>query len=298
MSCTKEAIGKITVEPLGEYLGAEIRGLDLSEPMSKEILQKVYDSWNQYLVIRFRSPGQLSPEGLIRFSRHFGALDARPIGTQHRAAGPASGFPEITTISNIQVGGQSIGGLGAYEAVWHTDMSYVTTPPKAACLYSLEVPPSGGNTHFLNMYTAYDTLPVTLKERVARLTCLHDASRNSAGELRLGFKDVSDPRETVGAVHPLVRVHPETKRKCLFLGRRKNAYVVGLSLDESDALLDELWKHATNPTFMWSQVWQPGDLMMWDNRCAMHRRDAFDPNSRRLMIRTQLSGGPVHCALD
>ena len=298
MGRTAEVMDEIIVEPLGESLGVQISGLDLAQAMSPELLQKINDLWHRHLVIRFRSANKLSPEGLIRFSRQFGPLDARPIGTQQRAAGPASQYPEITTISNIQVGGKSIGGLGAYEAVWHTDMTYVTSPPKGACLYGLEVPPTGGNTQFLNMYAAYDTLPGALKERVGRLTCLHDASRNSAGELRLGFKDCVDPRETVGAVHPLVRVHPDTQRKCLFLGRRKNAYIIGLPLEESEALLDELWAHATNPAFMWSQVWQAGDLVMWDNRCTMHRRDAFDPDSRRLMIRTQLSGGPVHRDLN
>ncbi|WP_245153705.1 TauD/TfdA dioxygenase family protein [Allopusillimonas ginsengisoli] len=289
---------QIIAQPLGEHLAAQVTGVDISKPMSAEALQAINDLWGQYLVLRFRGQERLSPEELIRFSKQFGALDSRPIGTRTRAVGPASAFPEITTISNIQIGGQSIGGLGAGEAVWHTDMSYATNPPKAACLYSLEVPESGGNTHFLNMYTAYETLPAALKARVDRLTCLHDASHNSAGELRLGFKQVDDPRETVGAVHPLVRVHPETQRKCLFLGRRQNAYVVGLPLEESEALLDDLWAHATNPALAWSQTWKPGDLVMWDNRCTMHRRDAFDDAARRLMIRTQISGEPVHRPLN
>jgi taurine dioxygenase len=267
-------------------------------PMTAEMLQTINALWREYLVLRFRGQVGLSPEGLVRFSKQFGPLDARPIGTKTRAAGPAASFPEITTISNIEIGGQSIGGLGAAEAVWHTDMSYVTKPPKAACLYSLEVPEAGGNTHFLNMYAAYETLPEALKARVDRLTCLHDASHNSAGELRLGFKEVVDPREAVGAVHPLVRVHPETQRKCLFLGRRHNAYVIGLSLEDSEALLDELWAHASDPALAWTQTWQPGDLVMWDNRCTMHRRDAFDPQARRLMIRTQISGEAVHRSLN
>jgi len=288
----------IHAHPLGAHLGADVTGVDISMPMAPETLQAINALWCEYLVLRFRGQTGLSPEGLIRFSKQFGSLDSRPVGTRTRAPGPAASFPEITTISNIEVGGKSIGGLGSTEAVWHTDMSYVTKPPKAACLYSLEVPKTGGNTHFLNMYAAYETLPETLKTRVDRLTCLHDASRNSAGELRLGFKDVVDPREAVGAVHPLVRVHPETQRKCLFLGRRRNAYIVGLSLEDSEALLDELWEHAAAPALAWTQTWQPGDLVMWDNRCTMHRRDAFDPETRRLMIRTQISGETVHRSLN
>jgi taurine dioxygenase len=201
--------------------------------------------------------------------------------------------PEITVISNVLVDGKPIGGLGSYEAVWHADMTYNPRPPKGSCLYAVEIPPTGGGTHFANMYLAYETLPPELKRRADTLKCVHDASRNSAGELRQGFEDVTDPRKTVGAVHPVVRTHPVTGRKCLLLGRRRNAYLVGLPLDESEALLDQLWAHATTPNLCWQQVWQLGDLIMWDNRCTMHRRDAFDPNSRRLMYRTQIAGEPV-----
>jgi taurine dioxygenase len=118
---------------------------------------------------------------------------------------------------------------------------------------------------------------------------VHDASRNSAGELRLGFKDNTDPRQTVGAVHPLVVKHAGSGRPHLLLGRRPNAYIQGLPLEESEALLDQLWAHATQPRFTWTQVWQVGDLVMWDNAATLHRRDAFDPQSRRLMYRTQIA---------
>jgi taurine dioxygenase len=141
------------------------------------------------------------------------------------------------------------------------------------------------------MYLAYETLDPALRERIRDLRCIHDASRNSAGELRLGFVDNSDPRQTVGASHPLVSVHEGSGRRCLLLGRRRNAYIVGMDLADSEALLDRLWAHATRPELTWTQVWKVGDVMMWDNRCTMHRRDAFDPNSRRLMYRTQIAGG-------
>jgi taurine dioxygenase len=140
------------------------------------------------------------------------------------------------------------------------------------------------------MYMAYDTLPAAIQQRIAGLSCIHDASRNSAGELRRGFSDVTDPRQTVGARHPIVRTHPATGRKCLFLGRRRNAYIPGLELEESEALLDELWAHATQPRFCWTQVWEEGDLVIWDNRCAMHMRDPFSDAHRRVMHRTQICG--------
>jgi taurine dioxygenase len=140
------------------------------------------------------------------------------------------------------------------------------------------------------MYLAYETLAPELRRRIEGRMCRHDASRNSAGELRRGFVDASDPSQTVGAEHPIVRTHPVTGRKALFLGRRRNAYIPGLPLAESEALLDALWAHATQEKFSWYQQWQKGDLILWDNRAVMHRRDAFDPATRRIMHRTQIKG--------
>jgi taurine dioxygenase len=143
------------------------------------------------------------------------------------------------------------------------------------------------------MYEAYETLSPELKEKIKNLSCIHDASRNSAGELRKGFKDIDDPTQTVGARHPLVRLHPVSQRQALFLGRRRGAYIPGLSLAESEDLLNQLWAHVTQPKFSWGQQWQLGDMVLWDNRCTMHRREAFDTSSRRLMLRTQISGEKV-----
>jgi taurine dioxygenase len=140
------------------------------------------------------------------------------------------------------------------------------------------------------MYAAFETLASDLKRAIIGKSCKHDSSRNSVGDLRKGFKDVTDPREAPGAVHPIVRTHPATRRNALFLGRRRNAYIMGLPLAESEELLNQLWAHASNPAFAWYQTWEVGDLVMWDNRCTMHRRDAFDPNTRRLMHRTQIKG--------
>ena len=140
------------------------------------------------------------------------------------------------------------------------------------------------------MYAAYDSLDAETKQRIGGYTCIHDASRNSVGELRRGYADITDPRETVGARHPLVRTHPVTGRKGLFLGRRRGAYIPGLSVEDSEALLDRLWAHATQPAYTWTQVWQEGDLVLWDNRCALHRRDDFDDRYERIMHRTQICG--------
>jgi taurine dioxygenase len=169
-------------------------------------------------------------------------------------------------------------------------MSYNERTPIGSLLYSLEIPPEGGDTGFSNMYAAFETLPAALKRAILGKSCKHDSSRTSVGDLRKGFKDVTDPRAAPGAIHPLVRTHPATRRNALFLGRRRNAYIVGLPLAESEDLLNRLWAHASKPEFTWYQKWKVGDLVMWDNRCTMHRRDAFDPDSRRLMHRTQIKG--------
>jgi taurine dioxygenase len=276
----------ITVIATGASLGADIVGVDLSKRIDGVSFKAIEAAWHQHLVLRFRGQ-QLDDPGLLRFARLFGELDKAPVHAGHEVEDP---FPEITVMSNIKVNGQSIGNLGHYEAVWHTDMSYNERTPIGSLLYSIEVPGVGGDTGFANMYAAYDTLPVELKRAVVGLQCRHDSSRNSAGELRKGQKEVTDPREAPGAVHPIIRTHPATHRNALFLGRRRNAYIVGLSLAESEDLLDKLWAHATQRRFAWYQKWKVGDLIMWDNRCAMHRRDAFDPESRRLMHRTQVRG--------
>ena len=278
----------IAVTPTGAALGADVTGIDLSRELNDVSVSVIRGAWDDHLVLRFR--GQLlSDDDLIRFSQYFGTLDRAPINPANMKR--EEGY--VTVISNVVVDGQPMGGLGAYEALWHTDMSYIEHPPIGSLLYALEVPPSGGDTGFANMYRAFETLPRDLRTRVLNLNAKHDASRNSAGELRRGFKEVDDPREVPGAVHPIVRTHPTTHRKALYLGRRRNEYIPGLSLDESEQLLDALWDHATRDDLVWYQTWRVGDLIMWDNRYAMHRRDAFDPNTRRIMHRTQISARPL-----
>jgi taurine dioxygenase len=283
----------IKITPLDGALGANVEGVDFSTSLNDADRQALEKAWTDHLVLRFRGVGKLSADDLIMFSKNFGDLDARPISTSETNPYFDVDKPEITIISNVLMDGKPIGGLGAYEAVWHSDMTYVDQPPKGSCLYAVEIPPSGGDTYFANMYEAYETLSPELKEKIKNLSCIHDASRNSAGELRKGFKDIDVPTQTVGARHPLVRLHPVSQRQALFLGRRRGAYIPGLSLAESEDLLNQLWAHVTQPKFSWGQQWQLGDMVLWDNRCTMHRREAFDTSSRRLMLRTQISGEKV-----
>jgi len=278
---------RLTVTPTGAALAADVAGIDLARPLDDATFATIERAWHEHLVLRFR--GQtLDDDQLMRFSARFGTLDRAPI--QAAKSNEVRPNEWVTIISNVKVDGKPIGGLGNYESLWHTDMSYNDEPPIASLLHAHEVPPAGGDTGFANMYRAYDTLSADLKARVEGLTCKHDASRNSVGELRRGFSDNMDPRETPGAVHPIVRTHPVTKRKALFLGRRRSAYVTGLALADSESLLDRLWTHATQPALCWFQQWRVGDLIIWDNRCVMHRRDAFEDTARRVMHRTQICG--------
>ena len=183
-----------TVHPLGASLGAEIRGLDLNEPLTPEQVRDLQAAWTEHLVLRFRDQQALTLESQIAFSRHFGKLDKRPT-VSHEMSRQHDELPaEITVISNVKVDNKPLGALGDGEAVWHSDMTYNEHPPRGACLHAQSIPPEGGNTYFANLYAAYETLDPAIKERIATLKCVHDASRNSAGELRLGFQDNTDPR--------------------------------------------------------------------------------------------------------
>jgi taurine dioxygenase len=267
-------------------LGAEIRGVDLREHDDAGF-SDIHDAWLNNLVLLFRGQ-RLSDADLIAFSRRFGELDLAPIQESGRRF--VEGMPELYVVSNVIENGEPIGSLGSGEAYWHTDMSYLDDPPKASMLYALEVPPAGGDTAFVNMYSVYEALPADLQRRISGLRVKHDGTYNSGGYRRQGVTPSDDPREAPGTFHPLVCTHPETGRSMLYLGRRRNAYLEGFDLDASEALLDELWAYVERPEFSWHNEWRVGDLVLWDNRCTMHRRDPFDPAARRVMHRTQIKG--------
>jgi len=276
----------IEVIPASAALGAEIRGVDL-RAMDAAAFAAIHQAWLDHAVVLVRDQ-QLADADLIAFSRRFGELDQAPIQENGRRF--VEGYPEIYVVSNVVENGVAIGSLGAGEAVWHTDMSYLPDPPKASVLYALEVPTAGGDTSFCTMYGAWDAMPDDLRATASKLRVKHDGTYNSGGYVRAGVTPTDDPRTAPGTLHPLVCTHPETGRRHLYLGRRRNAWLEGLPLDESNALLDRIWEAATADALTWRHQWRAGDLVLWDNRCVMHRRDAFDPGSRRIMHRTQIKG--------
>lgn len=280
----------IDITPINGAFGADVSGVSLDTVTDKQF-ETIYQAWLDFGVLRFRQQ-ELDENGLQRFSSRFGPLEEIPLGKmsdeQRKKLGRIFKNPYVTNLSNIIEDGMPIGGLGNAEANWHSDMTYTNNPPPASVLLSVEIPDEGGDTWFADQYAAFSALPDSLRQRVEGLSIKHDAAHTSVGDLRPGYESFDDPREAPGAVHPLVSTHEETGRQCLYLGRREWAYIPGLPLDESEALLDEVWSYATLPENLVRQQWQVSDVIIWDNRCVLHRRDEFDPAQRRLLRRCQV----------
>lgn len=295
------------VIPSGAALAAEIRGVDFSLPVPDDIKAALRQAWADHLVLLIRGQ-HIDDEQLLATSSIFGPPHEAASRKYHLDAGQkvdnqymVSTHPSVAIISNIGPDGHPVrdnGGLGSYEVVWHTDNSYVAAPPAGSMLYSLEIPAAGGggDTSFNNQYLAYEELPEELKRAIEGKSQVHDSSRNSAGILRPGVKLPASPEEVKGPTHPLVRVHPVTGRRALYLGRRRDwpsNYIIGMSNADSEALLDKLWAHATQPKYAWTHKWRVGDIVLWDNRCCMHYRTEIDSAQRRVMHRTTIKGEPV-----
>jgi taurine dioxygenase len=296
----------IEVLPSGAALGAEILGIDLSLPVPDATKAALRVAWAEHLVLLFRGQ-DIDDDQLLAASGIFGPPHEAASRKYHLGVGKQvdnqymiSKHPSISIVSNLGPDGNPVkdnGSLGSYEVVWHTDNSYVEVPPAGSMLYSLEIPANGGgDTWFSNQYLAYEELPADLKRAIEGKRQVHDSSRNSAGILRPGVKMPTRPEEVEGPAHPLVRVHPVTKRRALYLGRRRDwpsNYIIGMSNEESERLLDKLWEHATQPKYAWGHQWRVGDIVLWDNRCCMHYRSEVDPAQRRVMHRTTIRGEPI-----
>jgi taurine dioxygenase len=256
----------------------------------------VHAAWLDHVLIVFR--GQtVSPEDLVRLVKRFGV----PVSSSNlhqrdlpeRAAHELYKLPaEVTVVSNVKEAGKTIGILGDGEIVWHSDFSFKEAPTAARMLVAKEIPPNekGGNTKFVNCYAAYDALSAAQKKRIAGKTIKQGNTVDTAMKLRPGASLADDIRYTPGPSHPIISTHPQTGRNTLFLGRRHSAYVNGLPLEESEALLDELWAHIEQPHFCYEHVWSVGDVVIWDNRATLHKRDAFDSTERRVLYAAQVEG--------
>ncbi len=276
----------IQITPINPTFVAEIEGIDVRHITADEFSQ-IYQAWLDFGVLRLRQQ-PLNEDDLQTFSTRFGPLEEIPMGRLSEEARKKIKNRYVTQLSNIIVNGKPIGGLGNAEAAWHSDMTYIEVPPPASVLLGVEVPEHGGDTYFADQNAAYEAMPAALQRRANELTIKHDAAHTSVGSLRAGFESFEDPREAPGAVHPITRTHEETGKRAMYLGRREWAYIPGLSLQDSEAVLDELWSYAVIEKNVWRQQWLPDDLIIWDNRRVLHRRDDFDPAARRLMKRCQV----------
>ena len=270
----------LAITPLSPTFGAEIAGIDLSRALSEAARAEILSAWRQHLVLIFR--GQtLSPDNLLDFARGFGTLDLAPPFDNQQSSLP--GYPEIAVVSNVEEKGAPIGGLGAGELAWHSDMTYRRDPPVGCALFAQEIPSAGGNTHFLNMAACLDALPMDLRGAIAGKRLIHDSRYTSAGTERVA----ADSFATVG--HPLVITEPLSHQQSLLLGRRRQSAVIGLNEADGRELLNALWEPADQNRFTVTHSWRPGDVVLWANIAVMHRRDAFSSTERRVLLRAQIA---------
>ena len=295
-TATKSGKLAFQVLPADAPLGAEVRGLDL-RALDDATFKDLHRAWLENLMLVFRGQS-LQAEDLVRLVKRFGTPVTSSGLHKGRDLKERSGTqllnlpPEVTVVSNVKQQGQAVGILGDGEVVWHSDFSFKERPTAARMLVAMEVPPRelGGSTFFLNCYAAYDALPPATKKRISGLTVKQADIVDTAMKVRPGMSLDMDFREVPGPSHPIISTHPETGHNMLFLGRRHGSYVNGLSLEDSEALLEELWEHATQPRFWYEHKWSVGDVVVWDNRAILHRRDAFDSDARRVLYAAQVEG--------
>ena len=269
------------VSPLSPVLGAEMIGADLAKPMDDALFAAVRKAWlDASGVLVFRDQ-VLTPEQHIAFSRRLGPLEKHVL-----AKYLLPGYPEIYRVSNKVKDGEPQGRekAGTY---WHSDLSYMRPPALASLLYGIEIPPVGGDTMFCSLYAAHDALSPTMRRLLEKLYAVHDFAFASRGV----FRAEQASREQLDAAppveHPVIATHPETGRKVLFVNPGFTSRIVGMEEAESRALLDFLFRHMTQPEFIYRHVWSERDLMMWDNRCTMHYAIAdYDTVGERYMHRT------------
>ena len=277
----------ITVTPRSPALGAEITGVDLAAPLDEATLAAIKRALLDHLVLVF--PDQsLDDADQIRFSEYFGELGARK-RHQDRAEADDVHFG-VMLVTNIRKDGKPIGSLPDGEMWFHHDMCYVPVPHKGTFLYAIEIPDTGGNTRFANMYKAYDAVPPALAEQLAGRTALHvyDYVMTEKVDIDRDLGDIHHHSQ------PIFVTNPASGRKALYVNRLMTARIDGLPRDESDAILDQLFDIVERPENVFEHEWTPGELVMWDNLCSCHARTDFPADQRRLLRRCTIEGdGPL-----
>lgn len=281
------------IRPLAHALGAEIKGIDLSRPISDSQWSDLYAAWLKHIVLVF--PGQkLAPEQLIAFASRFGPLDDHHEEPEEEFK--LAGFPQIYLIGNFMVRGK-MSKTKDTGRKWHSDHSYTTRPTLISMLYCRQIPPVGGTTAFANMYMAYDTLSDTLKGVLDKLEAVHDFMNFLLKPTLLWKPNIRDTepirKKYPAVVHPVVQTHPETGRKSLYINEAQTTRFYGMTEEESRGLLEFLFQHMVRPEFTYRHNYQPDDLVFWDNRCSQHLALAdyvHGADSPRLMHRLTVLG--------
>jgi taurine dioxygenase len=268
MTTPTNTVNRPCILPTGGALGAEIQGLDLAQPLGHEIMQCLVQALLDHCVLFFRRQ-QISESDQVRFTSYFG----RPV--EHVREQPDRPVKEIFYISNIVENGKPLGALGNEELTFHSDLSYLPQPGRISVLYAVELPKVGGATQWCNGYAAYEALDTDMKTRLRGLRAIHRHPIDTQNHPAL-------------VTQPVVRTHPETKRKALFVSPQFTKHIIGFEADASQQLLEALFTHMTQPRFVWTHDWQLSDVVMWDNRPTMHRREQFPASERRLLKRTQI----------
>jgi taurine dioxygenase len=281
----------LKITPLSPACGAEISGVDLTRDLPDATIEAIRKAWDEHLVLVFR--GQtITQEQQLRFAARFGELGNRkqaPEPLRDRAEGIHQTDPKVLLVTNIKVDGKPIGAFGDGDMWFHIDSGYSARPYRYTFLYALELPATGGNTLFSNMYNAYDAVPPALKEKLAGKKALHIHEYK-----RTEQADLTDISRAPHYFHPVFVTHPNTGRKSLFVDRLMTARIEGVSAEESADILEQLYEIGERPEFIFEHVWQLGDFLMWDNRCTIHARTYFPKEEKRLLRRCTVEGDLLH----
>jgi len=273
---------KREVVRLSAALGAEVRGVDLAQPLQEIDREFLRKAWSDHLVLVLRHDKPVSAEAQMGFCRTFGEIGARARPVEARLE-PDNAPQNVMYVSNKREGGRVIGSLPDGEMEFHIDQSYLENPAIGGCLHALEIPRSGGDTLFGNLCLAWDTLPKELKRAVAGLKVLNIFNHNGYGTQSRIANDVESA--SYRTLHPIVRKHPMSGREFLYVNRLMSACIEGLPESESDDILFKLFDHQEKPEFVYKHKWRRYDLLLWDNRCCIHARTDFDKNETRHLRR-------------
>jgi taurine dioxygenase len=275
------------IRPLGAAVGAEIVDLDISRPIGEADFARIHRAHLDHHVLVFRDQ-QVSPADHVAFSRRFGPLEIHVLHQFH-----LPGHPEILIVSNILDNGEPI-GLGDAGVYWHSDISYKAKPSLGSLLHAQELPAEGGDTLFADQHLAWEALDPALQQRILPLKAEHsylakyeELRAKNPWRPKLSQQQIE---QVAPAVQPVVRTHPETGRKALFVSEHFTTRIVGVPQEESDALLAQLFAHSVKPEFIYRHSWRPHDLVFWDNRSLMHLAAGTPDHLRRKLYRTTIAG--------